>query len=226
MKVLIPLQLASARVKMKNIRPFYKEMSLFDIKARQLINADLNPSKIYISSEDREGKVESLCQQYGFNFLPRKQELTGNAIKQSELIGFILKQIPSDNDDILWVQVTNPLFDKFTIMLDSWNKIQNLGFDSIVATKTIRHHLISESGIPLNFNFGNWHKVSQDLPKIYEILWSAFLLKRSTIESNQYHIGTKPYYMPFDDITTIDIDTEADFELASKYYAILRGGGG
>lgn len=226
-KVLIPLQLASTRIKLKNIRPFYKDKSLFDIKAKQLLKLDINPSKIYISSEDNDERVvENLCQNYGFNFLKRPPQLTGNAIKQGELIGFILNQIPKDNDDILWVQVTNPLFNEFRAMLDSWQDIQNKGFDSIVAVKTIRHHLLTQGGIPLNFNFGNWHKVSQDLPKIYEILWSAFLLKRAVIEENQYHIGIKPYFMAFDKITTIDIDEEMDFKLASKYYEFVSDGGG
>lgn len=225
-KVIIPLQLASTRVKLKNIRPFYKDKSLFFIKIEQLINAGLNPNKIYVSSEDTEGVVKESCEKYGINFLQRDKSLTGNTIKQGDLIGFILNQIPKDKDDILWVQVTNPLFDEFKTILTSWNHIQKLGFDSIVAVKTIRHHLLNESGIPLNFNFGNWHKVSQDLPKIYEILWSAFLLKRETIETNKYHIGTKPYYMTFDNITTIDIDTEKDFELARQYYALINGGGG
>lgn len=225
-KVIIPLQLASTRVKNKNIRPFYQGKSLFDIKAIQLTKAGLSPKQIYVSSEDREDIVKNLCKQYGFYFLKRDKKLTGNAIKQGDLIGFILNQIPKDDDDILWVQVTNPLFDEFLFILNSWREIQSQGFDSIVAVKTIRHHLLNESGIPLNFNFGNWHKVSQDLPKIYEILWSAFLLKREVIEQNKYHIGLKPYYMTFDDIATIDIDTEQDFELASLYYTLINGGGG
>ena len=50
MKVLIPLQLCSTRVKLKNIRPFYREKSLFDIKMEQLIHY-IRGENIYISSE-------------------------------------------------------------------------------------------------------------------------------------------------------------------------------
>lgn len=219
--VLIPLQLASTRVKLKNIKPFYKNLSLFDIKAKQLLEAGIDADNVYISSESED--VEKLTEKYGFHFIKRPIELTGNNIKQPDLIGHFLENIEKDENDILWVQVTNPLFDNFREMLSKWDQIKKEGYDSIVAVKTMRHHVVTEKGIPVNFNFGYWHKVSQELPKFYEILWSAFLLKRSSIEKAKYHIGLKPYYMCFDKCITIDIDTNEDFELASLIYGITRG---
>lgn len=219
-KVVIPLQLASTRVKLKNIRPFIGDRSLFDVKAEQLIESGIKANQIYVSSESDQ--VKPLCDKYGFNFLKRPMSLTGNSIKQPDLIGCILSQLPKDTDDILWVQVTNPLFNGFSEMLDIWPKLKRDGFDSIVAVKTLRHHIVTEKGIPVNFNFGHWHRVSQDLPKLYEILWSAFLLDRETIEKVKYHIGMMPFYMPFDHIDTIDIDTMEDFDLASKVYALKK----
>lgn len=218
LKVLIPLQLASTRVKKKNIRPFYRGLSLFDIKAQQLIKAGIRPNDIFVSSESEE--VVPILEKYNFNYVKRPECLTGNSVKQPDLIGNFLANIPHDDADILWIQVTNPLFGHSQIvrMIDQWNEVQKNGYDSIIAVKTIRHHIVHESGIPINFNFGYWHKVSQDLPKIYEILWSAFLLKRETIEKTKYHIGMKPFYMPFDDVVTIDIDTTLDFELAAYIY--------
>ena len=51
LKVIIPLQLASTRVKLKNIRPFVGDLSLFDVKAEQLLNSGIEAEKIYVSSE-------------------------------------------------------------------------------------------------------------------------------------------------------------------------------
>lgn len=42
-KVVIPLKTNSERVLNKNLRPFYKEESLFDIKAKQLLKI-FNPT--------------------------------------------------------------------------------------------------------------------------------------------------------------------------------------
>ena len=216
MKILIPLQLCSTRVKLKNIRPFYEKKSLFDIKMEQLLK-HVRGESIYISSESDD--VIPLVKKYGAYFLKRPAGLTGNAIKQPDLIGAILSQLPHDDEDIMWVQVTQPLFDAFGTMLDRWETVKKT-HDSMVAVKTVRHHIVSQAGIPINFNFGHWHKVSQELPPLYEILWSAFILKRHTIETVKYHIGMDPYLIPFDDVTLVDIDTEEDFRLASEIYQL------
>lgn len=216
MKVLIPLQLCSTRVKLKNVRHFYQGKSLYDIKIEQLL-AHFSPEKIYVSSESDD--VIPLTEKYKVNFLKRPDNLTGNFIKQPDLIWTMLSQIPQDDEDIMWVQVTQPLFDGFGVMLEKWDEVRRKN-DSIVAVKTMRHHIVNHVGIPINFNFGHWHKVSQDLPLLYEILWAAFILNRQSIETVKYHIGMNPYFMPFDDVTLVDIDTEEDFRLASKIYKI------
>ena len=66
MKVLIPLQLCSTRVKLKNIRPFYGNKSLFDIKMEQVIHY-IKGENIYISSESDD--VIRLVDIYGAHFL-------------------------------------------------------------------------------------------------------------------------------------------------------------
>lgn len=217
--ILIPLQCASTRVKLKNIREFYNGQSLFDIKISQLISTGFKTEQIYISSESNE--VKKMCDKKGLNYIKRPLELTGNSILQPDLMQHFIDNIPKNNNDILWVQVTQPLFNDFKTMLDKWQNIKN-DFNSIIAVKTVKHHMVSEGGIPLNFNFSYWHTVSQNLPKIYEILWSAFLLDRKTFETCKYHIGTKPFYMPFDECKLIDIDTEMDFEIAKEYYKLLE----
>ncbi len=47
--------------------------------------------------------------------------LTGNSVLQADLIGDILNKIPNDDEDIMWVQVTQPLFNEFKVMIDTWN---------------------------------------------------------------------------------------------------------
>lgn len=218
MKVIIPLQLASTRVKQKNIKPFFENKSLFDIKASQLLKV-MPPDMVYVSSESED--VRPLVESYGFNFLLRDKALTGNLVKQPALIGSILAQIPKDDHDIMWVQVTQPLFDRFDEMMTKWQDAKD-SYDSIAAVKTVRKHLVTADGLPVNFNFGYWHRVSQDLPELYELLWSCYILKRETIELTCYHLGTNPYFMPFDDVPLIDIDTEDDFILASRIYALYN----
>lgn len=215
MKVVIPLQTCSTRVKMKNIRDFHNGLSLFDIKVRQLINAGINKNDIYVSSESKI--VGDICNNKGINFIIRDESLTGNEVKQPDLINGILKDIPPC-DEIMWVQVTSPLFNEFKSVLNKWKEI-NKDHDSLVSVKKFRGHLLDNTGNPLNYSFGHWHKVSQKLPSWYEVLWSCFILKREVMEKVGYHIGVEPYLYE-SNATMVDIDTPEDFELASQIYAL------
>ncbi|WP_421283151.1 cytidylyltransferase domain-containing protein [Aeromonas veronii] len=221
MKVIIPLQLCSTRVPKKNVIPFYNGKSLFDIKVEQLISSGIDVSDIYVSSESQF--VEALCIEKGVNFCLRDKSLTGNDVKQPDLIAGILNDIDlTDINDVMWVQVTNPLFNEFSNMLDTWGKIDK-NYDSMVAVKKFKGHLLDDMGNPQNYSFGHWHKVSQKLPSWYEVLWSCFILKKEALEQYKYHIGVNPY-LYVSNVTTVDIDTPDDFKLASEIFSLRQGG--
>lgn len=219
MKVIIPLQTCSTRVPRKNIIDFHNGKSLFDIKVDQLISAGISPENIYVSSESTD--VEMLCRDKQLNFLLRDASLTGNEVKQPDLIAGILKDMDlMDINDVMWVQVTNPLFNEFSAMLNMWETVRE-EYDSIVAVKKFKGHLLDSTGNPLNYSFGHWHKVSQKLPSWYEVLWSCFILKKETIKEYKYHIGVNPYLF-ISKTATVDIDTPEDFRLASEIFSIRQ----
>lgn len=216
MKVIIPLQTCSTRIPRKNIRPFHGEDSLFDIKAKQILEFE-KPENVYVSSESEE--VRELCNKYGFHFLLRDKSLTGNDVYQPDLVKALTDPIPGD-DDIMWIQVTSPLFNHFQQALDEWASVRD-DYDSLVAVKPFKGHLLDEMGNPVNYAFGYWHKVSQKLPKHYSVLWSLFILKRATVERFHYHMGVNPYLFETDAMV-VDIDYQKDFELAKAIYSQLN----
>jgi N-acylneuraminate cytidylyltransferase len=217
LKIVIPLQTCSTRVKNKNIRPFYGDKSLFDIKAEQILDFE-KPENVYVSSENPV--VEELCGKYGFNFMLRDPSLCGNEIYQPDLVKALTDPIPG-TDDIAWIQVTSPLFNDFKRALKEWDEVRGQ-HDSLVAVKRFKGHLLDERANPVNYAFGYWHKVSQKLPPLYTVLWSLFILKRETVKKFQYHIGVNPYLF-VTDTTVVDIDYEEDFELAQIIYKKLQG---
>jgi len=216
MKIIIPLQTCSTRILNKNLRDFVNGESLFDVKAKQLLRV-FDPKKIFVSSEISD--VEEKVTKYGFNFLLRDKKYTGNKVKQPDLIGHILKDIPNDDEDIGWVQVPSPLFNNFKECLHIWNREKH-DYDSLVVVKKVKH-IISDNNIPVNFNFGYWHKVSQDISKLYEITWSFFIIKRQVFNECKYHIGYNPYKY-VSEFVNIDIDTEEEFKMAQKVYLQLK----
>lgn len=211
-KVAIPLKTNSVRVPNKNLRPFSKGQSLFDIKAEQLLKV-FAPSDVYVSSENPE--VERIAAQYGFNFLLRDVALTRSTARENQIVSSIVKAIPG-KPDILWAQVTQPLFDEFERLMRVYENL-DAKYDSIVVVRRVRHHLLDGNGNPLNFNFGYWHKISQELPSLYEVTWAAFVMRRAMLEQAWYQIGRTPYLYETD-APLVDVDTEMDFRVAGVLY--------
>ena len=212
LKIAIPLKTNSMRVRNKNLRPFYGDKSLFDIKAEQLLKV-FNPEDIYVSCEDIN--VKEHVEKYGFHFLLRDMALTPNSALWSDVIKDIVTKI-DDTSDIMWVQVTQPLFDDFRGVLSKWKEIYD-DYDSLTVVQKLRHHILNEYGMPVNFNFGYWHKVSQELPSYYLVTWACFCMKREMLRQCYYNIG-KHSYLYDTEANLVDIDTEDDFELAQLIY--------
>ena len=212
-KVAIPLKTNSERVPNKNLRPFYKNESLFYILSKQLLKV-FAPEDIYVSSENPD--VEKIVKKYGFNFHLRDIELTKSTAKENQIVKAITDAIDGKTD-IMWCQVTQPLFNEFRQIVDIWNNIDEK-YDSLAVVKKISHHILDERGNPVNFNFGYWHKISQDLPSLYEVTWSAFIMKREMLEQAYYQIGRTPYLYD-SNMLLVDINDMKEFEAASILYA-------
>ena len=157
-KIVIPLKTNSERVPNKNLREFYNEKSLFDVKAQQLLKV-FNSEDILVSSENPA--VKDLTDKYGFNLHLRDIELTKSTAKENQIVKTLTDALDDKECDVMWVQVTQPLFNEFKEILNIWNTIDHKKYDSLAVVKKQRHHLLDEKGNPVNFNFGYWHKISQ-----------------------------------------------------------------
>ena len=221
LKVLIPLKTNSVRVANKNLRPFVGGKSLFDIKIEQLLKC-IPASDIYVSSENLY--VKTVCERYGVNFLLRDVALTPNSAPWIDVVSDAVGKVPP-KADIMWVQVTQPLFADFGSVIQKWESIRG-NHDSLVVVKKVAHHIIDAKGHPINFEFGYWHRISQELPSLYEITWACFCMKREMVDRTGYQIGRTPYLFETE-VHLVDIDTEQDFEVAGVLYnaAISRSKG-
>lgn len=217
-KVVIPLKTNSERVPNKNLRVFYNGKSLFDIKAQQLLKV-FKPEDVLVSSENPV--VKDLTDKYGFNFHLRDMALTKSTAKENQIVKTLTDAVEDKNCDIMWVQVTQPLFNEFQQIIDKWNSLSD-EYDSLTVVKKQRHHLLDEKGNPVNFNFGYWHKISQDLPALYEVTWSAFIMSREMLNQAYYQIGRNPY-LYVTEAPLVDIDNLSDFEVASILYDFYKG---
>lgn len=219
-KVAIPLKTNSERIPNKNLKPFFGNESLFDVKAKQLLKT-FEPSDVLVSSENPN--VEKLTDKYGFKFHLRDIELTKSSAKENQIVKTITDAIDDKECDVMWVQVTQPLFDEFDEIIRVWNDVSKEN-DSLAVVKKISHHILDENGNPVNFNFGYWHKISQNLPNLYEVTWSAFIMRRDMLEQASYQIGRNPYLYKTNS-PLVDINNDTEFEVAQilySYYCNLK----
>ena len=212
--IIIPVKTNSSRVANKNFRPFSAGKSLFDIKALQLLKAGVAPSTVYVSSE--EPSVKDTAEVYGFNFICRDQKYTLDSTPESEWLSAVVDQTPP-SDDIAVIRVTQPLFDDYRMAFAEWQKARLLGCDSFDITGAFRHHVVDDSGRPVNYQFGYWHTYSQDLPKWHQLGGVCSIVRRDVFDKIHYLVGRRPKFID-SKYPLVDIDTMEDFNLARIIY--------
>ena len=209
---IIPVKHKSERVKNKNFRPFFENLSLLEIKIRQLLSSKIY-DKIIISSNSIVAK--KISKKYGCKFVSRDNKYSNNITSWSEVITNVVENANlKHNDTVSWCHVTSPLFNEYRKAITKFQKSKKKGFDSLVAVNKFNGFLLNESLYPVNYNWGKWHNYSQNLPKYFNVNGALFILNVSTILNLNYLIGKKPDKYVCSDYTSIDIDNDVDFEIA------------
>jgi len=217
MKVVIPLKTNSERVPNKNLRPFWRDKSLFDIRAEQLLDV-FAPHDVFVSSESPA--VESIAEKYGFHFLARDKRLTHNDTPFDEVIDAIFSVIPGE-DELLWTSVTDPFFNGFADLVADWNQLDHAAYDSLLVVRRLRAFVLDGFGRPVNHGFGPWHLTSQALPPLWTHNFSAQIVDREAARRCRYVFGARPCFHEWRG-PEADIDTIDDFLAAQLLYANHR----
>lgn len=216
MKAVILGKAGSTRVKNKNYRPFYGEMSLTDILLEKLVKV-MDRKDIFLSCEKEE--IRSVADKWNVGFILRDVRYTQLATNTVDVVRNVCKDVPGD-DDILYCSCMDPLFNDFENLFKIWEEVRS-EHDSINVVYPMKNYFLDQNHLPIGFGFGYWHKYSQYIPPIYQISWATEILTRKCIETCGYMVGTRPYwydaYNP-----TVDIDTEQDWELAQVLYRYYR----
>lgn len=215
MKFVIPAKRSSSRVPDKNYRPFAKGQSLLDILVTKLIRVADRPSDVHLSSED--SSAAAVADRYGATYLPRERHLTDNSYPYQSVVNEVCKQLP-DDDDVMWCHATDPFFDEHEAVAKAWQLRDPESADSIVVVYPMKEYLLDPDFNPMGFGFGPWHKPSQELPTYYQFGLTCSIMTRD-IATNMGVVGAKPMWYKASNLT-IDIDTQAQFDLAARLYEL------
>lgn len=219
MKAVILGKAGSTRVKNKNYRPFYGEMSLVDILLEKLTKV-MDKNDIFLSCEDINYKY--VADNWGIEFIHRDETYVQLATNTVDVVRNVCKDVPGD-DEILYCSGMDPLFDNYQELFRAW-EVEKETHDSMNVVYPIKNYYLDQNHNPIGFGFGYWHKYSQFIPPIYQIHWANEILTRKSIETTGYMVGENPaWFEAFN--PTIDIDTEQDWELAQILYKYYRESG-
>jgi len=207
MKIILPIKEQSTRVHNKNFRPFHNELSLSEIKIRQLLDNFIKSDIVVIGDGDRSKglakihKVDYLSDKdYSHDFL--------------SAIRYWFTEI-TDDDCIMTTFVTSPLFDHYNDIIREWYELDH---DSIFSASSFNHFITDESGTPKNFQYGYYHQTSNNLPKWVTMDWSCFIIDGKVARECKYVVGRTPQVF-LQPKPSVDIDIEEDFEIAQWHYS-------
>lgn len=214
MKFVIPAKRSSNRVPEKNFRPFSHGRSLLDILVEKLSVLG-EPGDVYISSEDDSARV--VAEGFGASFLPREPHLTENSYPFQSVVQQVCRQVP-DDDDVMWCHTTDPFFDEHGAVVKAWHE-RDPKKSSITVVYPMKEYLLDADHNPLGFGFGPWHRPSQELPTHYALGFTCSIMTRQ-VATDFGLVGPDPAWFEASNLT-IDIDTQPQFDLASRLHELV-----
>jgi CMP-N,N'-diacetyllegionaminic acid synthase len=211
----IPVRKGSQRVKNKNLRKF-SDTNLLSFKIETLKKVK-RIDKIIINTDSDEA-IE-IAKKYNVDYKKREKYYASSECSNSEFWSHVAKQTKSDF--ILFTNCTSPLIkvETYNEIIDNFD-IQYPSCDSINTVSEVKEYLYLNK-IPLNFD-PNKAPNSQDLPEVIKLNFAVNIIQNKIMYKKKSIVGYKPSFYTLNDIESLDIDTEDDFEYAEflydKYY--------
>lgn len=216
-KALIPVRSGSLRVKNKNIRPFANS-SLLEIKIRQMkrIQAMGLIDGVVVNSNCDE--MLGVGKRLGAECIKREQKFAMNNSKINDVYVDIAKHF--DADLMLYVNCTNPLLSDIKL-IESLKIYKNKkgDEDTLNSCHYVKEFLWRMDGgkSPINYDLSNIPR-SQDLPNIVALNFAINIVPTQQMIEQKSIVGKNPILFLLDEIESVDIDNEIDFEFAEFLY--------
>ncbi|HBC31339.1 MAG TPA: hypothetical protein DC024_08885 [Clostridiales bacterium] len=217
-KALVAVRSGSERVTNKNIRSFAGK-SLLEYKIIQLKRLKMLDGIIVNSNDDT---MLNLAKKMGCEAVKREQYFALPTVSMSEVYKNIAKN--SNSDVIVYCNATNPLISDQTIEVAIRFYLENYPEVESVNTANLIKEFLFLNGEPLNYNPKKQPR-SQDLPDIYALNFAVNVISKKDMINYSNIISPKNHLILTNELESVDIDTEYDFEVAEFLFnKKLKGG--
>lgn len=202
----VPIKLNSQRVKGKNILPLGGHPVCWHI-FNALLNAE-GIDEVYCYCSDE--KVKEYIPE-AVKFLKRSPELDGNLVKGFQIYSSFINDV--DADVYLLCHATSPFIKSETITRGV-KAVKEEGYDSAFSAKR-EQTFAWYQGKPLNYDPNDVPR-TQDIEPVFIETSAFFIFKKEVFTEAHRRIGFNPFVCETDEIESVDIDEQQDYEFACR----------
>lgn len=214
--VIIPARAGSKGIKRKNIIPICGKpliaWSILQAKASECV------SEVYVSTDGDE--IADISRDYGAKVIRRPNDISGEFASSEEAILHTMKNIEDDYDDIIFLQATSPLREKYDID-DAYKTFKKGDYDSLFSMAVMDDYTLwqgdsGEDMRSITFDYLNRGR-RQDRKPIYLENGSIYIFKKELIGKTGNRMGGRigMYQMPF--CHSYEIDSVDEIEICEYY---------
>jgi CMP-N-acetylneuraminic acid synthetase len=210
---LVPIRVGSQRVKDKNFRPF-ANTTLLKLKLEILTQVDTIDEIVVNTNSD---EAIQIAKDYGVSYFRREEYYASSECTNTEHWENLAET--TDTDYIIHTPCTAPLV-KVKTYYDFINRFNNsidMGYDSCNSVSSVKEFLWLDNK-PLNYDL-DFVPNSQDLPDIYNLTFGISIIGKDDMLKYKNVVGKKPHFYVLDEIESVDIDNQIDFDFAEFLYS-------
>lgn len=207
---LVPMRHHSQRVPGKNYRPLAGKPLFHHILETLLAVSEIDTVIVDTDSEPVMDGVRRIFPTV--NLIARPEHLRADDVPMNDILLYDTAQVQADF--YLQTHSTNPLLKAETISRGIQTFFTNLPtYDSLFSVTRLQTRLYWQDGRAINHNPLELLQ-TQDLPPVYEENSCIYLFTRENLERKKHRIGDTPLMFETPRLEAVDIDEEADFQLA------------
>lgn len=205
----VPMKGHSERVPGKNLRPMAGR-PLFHWVIEKLLTAEM-VDQVLVETDSDEIEI-AVRQAFGsVRVLRRPDRLHGDMVPMHDVVANIAEQV--EHTHVLQTHSTNPLLTAETTDRAIRSYLDSGDHDSLMSVTPWRSRFFYRDGRPVNHDPAKLSR-TQDLPPILEENSNLYIAPRELIIETGMRVGLRPLLFEMDPREAIDIDDEADFEMA------------
>ena len=153
--------------------------------------------------------------------LPRPEHLRADAVPMNEILLYDTSQVEADF--YLQTHSTNPLLKSATISRAIQTFLADYpAHDSLFSVTRLQTRLWDANGHAINHD-PNILLQTQDLPPVYEENSCLYIFTRENLAARRHRLGEKPLMFEIPRLEAVDIDEEADFQMAEALMQMQTG---